>query len=87
MRRQFVRYLAAGLTSFGVQLLVMAGLVELLHVHYLAARVLSVGAPAILLFFVHRNWTFGLATSSRRGCGRETAAGGPSRSASPRRRL
>ena len=58
MKSQFARYLAAGTLSRGFQIVVMVALVELLHTHYVAANILSVGIPAVAVFFLHRYWTF-----------------------------
>lgn len=57
-RRRFLRFNAVGVLGFGVQFLVLWGLVYGIGVAYLPATVLAVEAAVIHNFFWHERWTW-----------------------------
>ena len=64
---RFLRFSAAGLGGFAVQIATLSALTHLLGVHYVTATIIAVEAAILVNFFWHERWTWG---------GRMRASGG-----------
>jgi putative flippase GtrA len=56
---RFLRFSAAGLGGFAVQIATLSALTHLLGVHYVTATVIAVEAAILVNFFWHERWTWG----------------------------
>lgn len=56
--RQFTKYVVVALIGLLLHLGILAGLVELVHLHYTVAFVLALPFTAASKFLMHRSWTF-----------------------------
>lgn len=64
--RELGRYYAVNLGSFTLNLGLMVLLVELLKLHYLVANVLVGIGLMVANFWLHKNWSFGKGSGSRK---------------------
>ena len=66
---RFMRFLAAGVCGFIVQIAVLAALTQAFGIHYVLATILAVEAAIVVNFAWHEHWTWGARVQGCKGAG------------------